>query len=295
MNSKIFIIILNWNGKDDTIECLNSLEKIDYKTYKIILIDNDSRDNSAKEIKKKFPNVKLIQSKKNLGWVGGNNIGIKYALENKADYILLLNNDTVVDKKFLSEMIKIAEKDEKIGIVSSKSYFYSNPNILQYTTLKFNFKTGQSILEGYGQEDKGQFDNSQEMDLCGGACMLIKSEVFEKIGLLDEIYSLYFGDTDLGIRTRRAGYKIIFCPKAKIWHKVSMSIGGNSCPVKEYLMNRNRVVFMKKYTNKGQFYRFLFHLFFESMLTSLTFIKKGNLGMLKSTIKGIFGGIKWKK
>ena len=295
MNPRVFIIILNWNGKKDTLECLGSLKKIDYTNYRIVLIDNGSKDDSVSLIKKNFPDIKIIQNKKNLGWVGGNNIGIKYALEKNAGYILLLNNDIVVDRKFISEMIKIAKNDKKIGIVSSKSYFYSNPNVLQYTTLRFNFKKGQSILEGYRQEDKGQFDNPQEMDFCGGACILVKREIFNKIGLLDKTYSLYFGDTDLGIRTRRAGYKIVFCPKAKIWHKISMSIGGNSSPEKEYLMNRNKIIFMKKYSSGKQFAVFLLYLFFESMLTSLIFVKKGKFDLLKSKLRGFFEGIKWKK
>jgi hypothetical protein len=295
MNPKVFIIILNWNGKKDTLECLDSLRKINYGNYNIILVDNDSKDDSVKEITKNFPKVRIIQNKKNLGWAGGNNIGIKYAIEKKADYILLLNNDTIVDRKFISEMVRLAESDEKIGIVSPKAYFYSNPKILQYTVLRFNFKNGKCILGGYGEKDRGQFDKIEEMDFCGGACMLVKKKVFKKIGLLSEDYFMYFDDNDFGIRTRKAGYKIMFCPKAKIWHKISISTGGQSNPSKEYLLNRNRVIFMKKYPNKFSFYRFLAYLFLESMIPSLIFIKKRRFDLLNSKIKGIFEGIKWKR
>jgi len=295
MMPKTSIIILNWNGEKDTLECLNSLKKLDYKGCDITVVDNCSTDGSAETIKKQFQLIKLIKNPKNLGWAGGNNIGIKYALENKAEYVLLLNNDTVVDEKFLSEMIKIAQSDKKIGIISSKSYFYSSPNVLQYATLRFNFKKGRSILEGYGQEDKGQFDTPQEINFCGGACILVKREVFEKIGLLDEDYFMYFDDTDFGTRAIKAGYKIIFCPKAKIWHKVSASSRGQNNLFKDHLMSRNRIIFMKKHANKGQFYRFLAYLFLESAIAFLTFIKKGKFDVLKSTIKGILEGIKWKK
>jgi hypothetical protein len=294
MNPKVFILILNWNGKNDTLECLNSLKKITYKNYKIVIVDNGSKDDSVREIKKNFPNVKIIQNHKNLGFAEGSNVGIRYALKNKADYVLLLNNDTIVDRKFLSEMIKVAESDEKIGIVCSKVYFYSKPRVLQYAGLKFNFKKGKSILLGYNEKDIGQFDKIREADFCGGACMLVKKDVFEKIGLFDKNYFAYFEDNDFGFRARNEDYKIALCLKAKIWHKVSASSGGQSNPFKEYYMNRNRIIFMKKYSTNWQFSRFLVYFCFESIIASAMFLKMGIFDMLKSKIKGIFNGVKWK-
>jgi len=294
MNLEVFIVILNWNGKKDTSECLSSLKKITYKNYKIVLVDNGSKDDSVKEIKKNFPNVKIIQNKQNLGFAEGSNVGIKYALKNKADYVLLLNNDAIADKKFLSEMMEIAESDEKIGIVCPKVYFYSKLKVLQYAGLKFDFNFGKSILIGHGQKDNGQFDNIKEADFCGGTCMLVKKEIFERIGLFDKKYFAYFEDNDFGFKAKKAGYKIIFCPKAKIWHKISASSGGQSNPFKEYYLNRNRIIFMKKYAGKWQFSKFLVYLFFESIIASAMFLKRGRFDMLKSKIKGIFNGVRWK-
>jgi len=293
MESKVFIVILNWNGKKDTLECLNSLKKIDYKNYKIIVIDNGSKNDSVKEIKKEFPYAYILKNKTNLGFAEGSNIGIRYALKNNADYVLLLNNDTKVDGKFLPEMISLAESDEKIGIVCPKVYFYSKPKFLQYAGLRFNFNKGESLLLGYGEKDGGQFDKIREADFCGGTCMLVKKEVFERIGLLDKDYFAYFEDNDFGFKARKAGYKIIFCPKARIWHKVSASTGGQTNPTKEYYLTRNNLIFMKKYSRKSQLINFMPHYLIKSTLCSLSYIRKGRFDLFNAKIKGVIDGL-WK-
>ena len=255
------------------------------------MVDNGSKDDSLIEIKKNFHNVKIIQNKKNLGFTGGSNVGIKCALKNNADYVLLLNNDTIVDRKFLSEMIKLTESDEKIGIVCPK-VFYSKPKIIQYAGLKFNLNTGNTLLIGNNERDNGQFNEVLEMDFCGGTCMLVKKGVFRKIGLFDNRYFAYFEDTDFGFRARKAGYKIVFCPKARIWHKVSASSGGQSNPLKEYYMNRNNILFMKKHVSKWQFCRFLSYFIFESIINSLIFIKKRRFDLFGAKIKGVYDGVR---
>ena len=295
MEPEVFITILNWNGKKDTLECLSSLKKIAYKNYEIILVDNGSKDDSVKEIKKNFPDMTIIKNKENLGFAEGSNIGIRHALKKKADYILLLNNDAIVDKRFLSEMMKVAESDRKIGIVCPKVYFYSKPEILQYAGLRFDITRGKSVLKGYNEEDIGQFDDIMEMDFCGGTCMLVKRGMFEKVGLFDEDYFAYFEDNDFGFRVRKEGYKIMFCPKAKIWHKVSTSSGGQENPIKEHYMSRNRIIFMRKYATKIQLASFLPHILTELIFSSSILAKNGKFGILKSKINGTLEGIKWKK
>jgi hypothetical protein len=294
MNPLVFIVILNWNRKEDTLECLSSLKKIDYKNYKTVIVDNGSRDDSVKEIKKEFPHTYILKKKINIGFAGGCNVGIRYALKNKTDYVLLLNNDTVVDKRFLSEMMKAAESDEKIGIVCPKVYFYSKPKLLQYAGLKFDFNKGESVLIGYDKLDKGQFDKIQEADFCGGTCMLVKKEVFEKAGFFDKMYFLYFEDNDFGFRARKSGYKIIFCPKAKIWHKISASTGGQTNPTKEYYLARNNLIFMKKYSKKSLLINFIPHYLINAALCSLSFIWNGRLDLFNARIKGVYDGLKWK-
>jgi len=223
MQKEVYIIVLNWNGKDDTLECLKSLEKINYSNYRIIVVDNGSEDDSVSEIRRRFSNVKIIENKKNLGFSGGNNVGIKYAIDNGAHYALLINNDTTVEKDFLNELVEIGESDEKIGVLGSKIYFYSEPNRIWFAGGKVSWLKNKGTHIGLDQIDSGQYDKIKEMDYLTGCCLLIKREVIEKIGVLSEDYFLYYEDTDFSLRAKNAKYKIVYVPKSKIYHKISRS------------------------------------------------------------------------
>ncbi|MEA2098434.1 MAG: glycosyltransferase family 2 protein [Patescibacteria group bacterium] len=245
MQKEVYIIVLNWNGKEDTLECLKSLEKINYSNYKIIVVDNGSEDDSVFEIKKQFSNIKIIENKKNLGFSGGNNVGIKYAISNGAHYVLLINNDTTVEKDFLSELVKKGESDEKIGVLGSKIYFHSEPNRIWFAGGKVNWLKNKGTHIGLDQIDNRQYDKAEEMDYLTGCCLLIKREVIEKIGVLAEDYFLYYEDTDFSLRAKNAGYKIVYVPKSKIYHKISRSIKpGSSSYV--YYHSRNGLVMAKR-------------------------------------------------
>ena len=269
-NPKVSIIILNWNGLEDTIECLESLKKITYPNYEIIVVDNGSRGNDAQVLRERFgDHVHLIRNEKNYGFAGGNNIGMKYALDNSSpDYFLLLNNDTIVDSSFITEMVKVAETDPTIGIAGAKVYYYSEPERLQSVWAKINLWTGQPlytprlVAEGIKEMeiDRGQYDSIREVDWVTGCCFLIKKEVVETIGLLDEGYFCYWEDTDYCIRTTRGGYKIVYVPEAKVWHKggrTSKKITGLGC----YYGVRSRFCFMRKHATKWQYLCFLIYFF----------------------------------
>lgn len=225
MLPKVFIVILNWNGQKDTLACLNSLKNLDYSNFKIILIDNASTDNSVGVFKSQIPNFKnkitLIENKDNLGFPAGNNVGIKYALKNNAEYVLLLNNDTVVDKDFLKEIVAAGEKNVLIGILGPKIYFFDDPKRIWFAGGKFNWISGSSHI-GFGEIDKGQFEISKEVNFITGCAMLIKKEVFEKIGFLDGRFFLYYEDTDFCLRAKKRGFKCLFAPRAKIFHKIPL-------------------------------------------------------------------------
>ena len=200
----VYILILNWNGKEDTLECLSSLKKIDYPNYKTIVIDNGSTDDSVKIINKKYPKIKIIENKKNLGYAEGNNVGIRYALKNKADYVLILNNDTIVDKKFLTELVKVGESNEKVGIVGPKVYHYGT-NKIQYLGIKnlfWNLVMYRKVV-GRNKEDEGQFDSFTDVDAVAGCSTLIKSNVLKKIGVLDKELFLYWEEVDLFQRAKK--------------------------------------------------------------------------------------------
>ena len=245
MQKEVYIIVLNWNGKNDTLECLKSLEEIDYSNYKIVVVDNGSEDDSVFEVKKQFSNIKIIENEKNLGFSGGNNVGIKYAINNGAHYVLLINNDTTVEKDFLNELVEIGESDEKIGVLGSKIYFHSEPNRIWFAGGKVNWLKNKGTHIGLDQIDNGQYDEIKEMDYLTGCCLLIKREVIEKIGVLSEDYFLYYEDTDFSLRAKNADYKIVYVPKSKIYHKISRSTKpGSSNYI--YYHSRNGLVMAKR-------------------------------------------------
>ena len=269
--AKVSIIILNWNGLKDTVECLESLKKVTYPKYEVIVVDNGSKGNDALVLQQKFSgHIHLIQNDKNYGYTGGNNIAMRYVVNHSApDYFLLLNNDTVVAPDFLAPMVKMAESDASIGIAGPKVYYYDFPNRIQSAGAKVNMRTGQSSLIGIKQIDTGQFDMQQEIDHVSGCCLLIKKELIQRVGLLDESYFCYWDETDYCFRAREAGYRVVYIPEAKIWHKTPLKLkmwdktpmGGKASGLPYYYMARNNFKFMRKHATKGQYGSFLLYFF----------------------------------
>jgi len=222
---KVSIIILNWNGCEDTIECIESLEKIDYLNYEIIIVDNASSGDDVKILQDRFGDyAHIIANGRNDGFAGGCNIGMQYALEKGTDYILLLNNDTIVDAQFLSEMVEVAEGDSAIGITGPKIYYYRYPNRLQSVGGKFNWWLGKITHLGWDEEDVGQYETLAERDFMIGTSLLVKKIVIDKIAFLDNInFFCCFEDVDYCTRAKMAGFKIVYVPESKIWHKYGAS------------------------------------------------------------------------
>ena len=259
---KISAIILNYNNSQDTIKCLESIYKnIKYKRIQVIVIDNGSKTEDVLILKKWFNSQDVesifchkghfsynnkpfkrelifIENKENLGFAGGNNIGIKYALNCGADYVWLLNNDTIIDKDALIELIKLAEIDKKIGMVSSKLYCYNDPKKVQYN--------GEKVVYEGMEDVKGELP--KPTNSATGCSLLMRRKFIENVGLLDEDYFLYFEDNDITTRALKAGWKVYYSPYSKIYHKGGASVGGwLKTPLSVYYATRNLLLYHHKH------------------------------------------------
>lgn len=292
--SKVSIVVLNWNGLVDTVECLESLKRITYTDYDVIVVDNGSHGDDAKVLKRKFGDyVHIIENDKNYGFAEGCNIGLRYALANhNPDYILLLNNDTIVDPNFLTELVKVAGSDLSIGIVSPKIYVYYEANKIQSAGGKINWWSGRTIIVGFNETDRGQFDEVRDRDWVSGCSLLIRSCVIRDIGFIYAPYFTYFEEVDWCVRCRRAGYKIVYIPKAKIWHKKHL-IAGTMEGRALYYWARNRFLFMSRNASKLQFISFMAHFFFREALEPWKLaVKQRDVKLLLNYWKGTYDGIK---
>jgi len=246
MNATVFILILNWDGWQDTIECVESCQKLNCSDFRIIVVDNGSNDDSVALLRKHFPQLALIETGKNLGFAGGNNVGIRYAVDHGAEYVWLLNNDTIIDPAALGELLKMAESESSIGMVGSKIMKYSEPEIIDFAKGRIDFHTGRTRHIGRGEKDVGQYDELSETDYITGCSLFIKKEVLGDIGLMPEEYFLYYEETDWCLQARRKGYKICIAPHSKVFHKVHSSTQKNRGAYLYYI-TRNRLFFLEQF------------------------------------------------
>lgn len=240
---KIFIILINWNGRKDTLECLESLSKINYSNFKVVIVDNGSTDGSVQAIQERFPDVDILEAKKNFGFTGGNNLAMRYALKRNAEFIFLLNNDTVVDPDIINELLSASEPFNYEGIFGAKIYYYSEPNKIWYAGAKWDSKKFGFVNQNHRRFETQRDSNKiEETAYVNGCALFLSTNVLKKIGLFDERFFLTYEETDLCYRARAFGYKSILVPKAKVWHKVSVSFGGELSPLFIYFMTRNRLL-----------------------------------------------------
>jgi GT2 family glycosyltransferase len=242
----VYIVVLNWNGWQDTLGCIESCLQLTYPRYRILIVDNGSTDASVGNLLERFPDIAVLQTGKNLGFAGGNNIGIRHAFEQGADYVWLLNNDTIVDPSALTELVSVGEASDAAGIVGSKIFFFSQPDVIWFAGGLIRHLSGASIHRGHLEKDEGRYDDIAEVDYITGCSLLIKREVVDKIGLMDDRFFLLFEEADWNLRAKKQGYKILYVPFSKVWHKVSASIGAES-PNYHYYLARNSLLFTLKH------------------------------------------------
>jgi GT2 family glycosyltransferase len=244
-------VILNWNGLADTRECLSSLRSADYPSNRIVLVDNGSREDEASPLDAEFGDfIDIIRLPENRGFAGGANVGIIRALDRGSDYILLLNNDTVVDPTFLTGLIDGVRDLTDLAAANPKTFFYGEPRTLYSTGGSVSLWRGVAKQVGRGNEDVGQYDRRARRDYADGMCMLIPASVFRKVGLLDEEYFAYWEETDWCLRAREAGLRCYYIPNSRVWHKAARSQSPDTNF--HYLYRRNALLFVRKRGSKLQ-------------------------------------------
>ncbi len=336
MRPKASVVILNWNGWKDTIECLESLYRISYENYDVVVLDNGSKNDSVQRIRDYCAGILrprsdcsayddsnkpievvevssaeaerprgvttpaasrtrliLILSDSNLGFAGGCNLAVSYSLKAlQSDYVLLLNNDTIVDRDFLSHLVTAAAGNDSVGIAGSKIYYYEHEGgrrTINYAGGRIDMKTGTPLPAGFSELDEGQYEEVSECSYVGGGSMLISRRLVERIGCFDPEYFAYWEDADLCVRAGKAGFKMLCVPQSIVWHKIGRSqVGGTSA----YYFAKNRFRFMKKHASKENYRTFVRHLFLLQFWPNwisylLNRDLRGFFGFAKGTVAGI--------
>ena len=280
---ELSIITINYNGLKDTCALIESIPFND--KMEVIVVDNASENQEAEQISSRFPDVKVIKSDKNLGFAGGNNLGIKAAI---GKYIFLVNNDTLFKDFNIQSLIDRLESSPKIGIVCPKILFSWGNNPIQftgYTPLSKVTVRNKSI--GFGEEDRGQYNIPYTTPYAHGAAMMIKREVIDKVGLMPECFFLYYEEIDWSMMITRAGYEIWYEPASTIFHKESQTTGSNS-PLRTYYITRNRLLLVKR--NWDSITKYISYFYLIIFVASRDIIKnaiKGHFVHVKAIIKGI--------
>ena len=291
------IITINYNGLKDTCELIESLPADD-KSLEVIVVDNASAQDEASEIERRFPHVTVIRSDCNLGFAGGNNLGIQAA---HGKYLFFLNNDTLLEvrgkrlevRDLILPLINRLENDDKIGMVCPKIRFTWGHQPIQfagYTRLTSITLRNKTI--GYGEEDKGQYDTPHPTPYAHGAAMLVKREVIEKVGMMPECYFLYYEELDWSVMIQRAGYDIWYDPAFTVFHKESQTTGQTS-PLKTFYITRNRLLFAQRNIQGGS--KYLTYAYLVSVVAIRDMVKytfTGKTDLAVAVIKGIWNFIK---
>jgi GT2 family glycosyltransferase len=242
----VVVVVLNWNGAQDTLRCLESLQKVAYRRCDVLVVDNGSSDDSVGLLRRAFPDVELIETGDNLGYAGGNNVGIERALARGADYIVLLNNDTVVDPGFLDTLVEVAGRYPKAAFLGPKILYLDRPDILWFGGGRIDWSNGPSHID-HDTKDVLADTTAREVDYITGCCLMVRASAITAIGVMDPRFFLLFEESDWCVRARERGWQSVYVPHARILHAVSQSFGGPGSPTYRYYFARNELLFYSKH------------------------------------------------
>ena len=284
-------LVLNYNGKELTLQTVESLLAMTYPRCEVVVIDNASTDGSYEAVGEAYPDVTQVQVEVNQGPVSGMNAGLEYALEHDFDYALLLNNDIEVDPEMVTEMVKVAERDETIGVVGPKAYYFWDRERIWSAGGILRFKESVTRERGDGEIDRGQWDRDEEVDYICGCAMLVRRSAILATGLWDPTYTLGVEDADWCARMKQEGFRCFYAHKAKLWHKVGQSIGVYK-PGRTFHTGRNMAIFVRKYAGPWQWLTFALFYAASIPVAFLRELPKGNQMAAIMKLKGVLAGLR---
>ena len=294
--ASVGIVVLNWNGAPDTLACLDSIRRLDYRHFTVYVVDNGSTDDSLDQLNAyhKRYSFNLIETGANLGYAGGNNIGIRQALLDGADFILLLNNDTVVSPDLLDRFIEGSHRFADAGVFSARVMYSEDPEKVWFDGARWNERELKIEWPGQGCLEGSLASTDHETDYASGAALFFRAQVAREIGLLDESFFLVWEEVDWCFRARASGWRIVVVPKAKVWHKIGASFGSESSPLRTYFSTRNQLLWFRRHASLIARIRLLARTFCRliprfSLGNADAFLYKRLVWALKDYVQAWFG------
>jgi len=289
----VAVIVLNWNGTDDTLECLASLAALDYPRCEVIVVDNGSQPSPCQVITRQFPHFTYIETGTNLGYAGGNNVGIRHALAAGHAYVFVLNNDTIVESDVLRQAVAVAETDATIGVVGVKIVAWDQPERVWVAYGQVTYRQGLVRLIGYYGQDDGRFDTQRDVEWVPGTAMLFRRQALETVGLFDEAFFAYHEDVDWCTMAREHGLRVVFAPRPRIYHKGHRSSGGKGYVTpRQYLAGRNMVLYVRKHATRLQLAKFIA---FQLATVPLQYVRRwlsGEQAGVTAKVRGMLDGVR---
>jgi len=288
---RVACLVLNYNGREITLEAIASLRQMTYPAFDVIHIDNGSTDGSSAAVAEAFPDVIQVRVEENKGPTHGLNRGLRRGLEGGYDYLLSLNNDIEVDPQMLTELVRLAESDATIGCVGPKTFYYWDRERLWSTGGIIRFKESVTRERGMGEIDRGQYERDEEVDYLNGCAMLMRRSLVEQVGVWDPIFNLAVEDADWCMRIKRAGFRCMYAHRAVLWHMVSHTAGSYKAG-RTFFTGRANAIFVRRYGGPFQWLTFLLFTVVALPIAFLRELPKRNHGAAIAKLKGVIAGLR---
>lgn len=289
---RVLGVVLNFNGREITLQTVASLLAMHYPSLEIVVVDNGSTDGSHEAIAERFPRVRRLRTEENLGISGGLNLGLRLGLDERFDYLLPMNNDIEVAPEMLNELVRVAEREPRAGVIGPKCYYYyGERNRLWSAGGVLRFRESVTGERGLGDPDRGQYDRDEAVDYVNGVAMLIRRQTLLATGLWDPVYRVGVEDADFCARAKRAGWECWYAHRARLWHMISPTTGGY-VPGRTYRTGRSTAIFVRKFAGLGGWLSFLAWSLaaFPAALVREAF--RRNAGAVLAKYRGLWDGLR---